>query len=88
MNLAQVEAFLVLAGERHFGRTADRLHLSQPRVSRLMATWNARRACFPGDPGTVGRRHYVLAPGGDPGRAGRRHAVGGDDLPVPAAHGS
>jgi DNA-binding transcriptional LysR family regulator len=37
MNLAQVEAFLVLAEECHFGRTADRLHVSQPRVSRLVA---------------------------------------------------
>lgn len=37
MNLAQVEAFLILADELHFGRTAERLALSQPRVSRLMA---------------------------------------------------
>jgi len=36
MNLAQVEAFLILADELHFGRTAERLALSQPRVSRLM----------------------------------------------------
>ena len=37
MNLAQIEAFLVLAEELHFGRTADRLLVSQPRVSRLVA---------------------------------------------------
>ncbi|MFL6072319.1 MAG: LysR family transcriptional regulator [Mycobacteriales bacterium] len=37
MNLAQVEAFLVLCEELHFGRTAERLHVSQPRVSRLIA---------------------------------------------------
>jgi DNA-binding transcriptional LysR family regulator len=37
MNMAQVEAFLILADELHFGRTAERLALSQPRVSRLMA---------------------------------------------------
>lgn len=37
MNLAQIEAFLMLADELHFGRTAERLALSQPRVSRLMA---------------------------------------------------
>jgi DNA-binding transcriptional LysR family regulator len=37
MNLTHVEAFLTLAEERHFGRTAERLGLSQPRVSRLIA---------------------------------------------------
>jgi DNA-binding transcriptional LysR family regulator len=37
VNLAQIEAFLTLADELHFGRTAERLALSQPRVSRLMA---------------------------------------------------
>ncbi len=38
MNLEQVKAFLTLAEELHFGRTAERLYLSQPRVSRLIAT--------------------------------------------------
>lgn len=38
MDLSQVEAFLVLADELHFGRTADRLHVSQSRVSRLIAS--------------------------------------------------
>jgi DNA-binding transcriptional LysR family regulator len=33
----QLEVFLVLADELHFGRTATRLHLSQPQVSRLIA---------------------------------------------------
>jgi DNA-binding transcriptional LysR family regulator len=37
MNLDQVEVFLALSEELHFGRTARRLHLSQPRVSRLVA---------------------------------------------------
>lgn len=37
MDLDQVEAFLVLAEELHFGRTAGRLHVSAPRVSRLIA---------------------------------------------------
>lgn len=37
MDLDQVEAFLTLAEELHFGRTATRMHVSQPRVSRLIA---------------------------------------------------
>lgn len=37
MDLDQVEVFLTLAEELHFGRTAALLHLSQPRVSRLVA---------------------------------------------------
>lgn len=38
MNLDQVEVFLVLSQELHFGRTAERLHLTQSRVSRLLAS--------------------------------------------------
>lgn len=37
VDMAQVEAFLALAEELHFGRAAERLHVSQPRVSRLIA---------------------------------------------------
>jgi DNA-binding transcriptional LysR family regulator len=37
METAQVEAFLALAEELHFGRTAQRLHISRPRVSQLVA---------------------------------------------------
>lgn len=36
MELIQIEAFLALAEELHFGRTAARLGLSTPRVSRLV----------------------------------------------------
>lgn len=38
MDFAHVEAFLVLCDELHFGRTAQRLHVSQPRVSRHIAS--------------------------------------------------
>lgn len=37
MNLDQVQAFIILSEELHFGRTAERLYLSQPRVSRIIA---------------------------------------------------
>lgn len=37
MDLDQLEAFLVLAEELHFGRTAARLHVAQSRVSRQIA---------------------------------------------------
>ncbi|XVQ06264.1 LysR family transcriptional regulator [Spirillospora sp. CA-255316] len=36
-DLRQLEVFLALAEELHFGRTADRLHLTQPQVSRAVA---------------------------------------------------
>lgn len=37
MGLRDVEIFLTLADELHFGRTAERLHLSQARVSQVIA---------------------------------------------------
>lgn len=37
MDTADIEVFLTLAEELHFGRTAERLHLAQPRVSRVIA---------------------------------------------------
>ena len=37
MDTAEIEVFLTLAEELHFGRTAERLHMPQPRVSRLVS---------------------------------------------------
>jgi len=38
VNLTEIEAFLAVAEELHFGRAAERLYLSQPRVSRLISS--------------------------------------------------
>lgn len=38
----EIKAFLVLAAELHFGRTASRLHLSPARISRLIASLEGR----------------------------------------------
>lgn len=37
MDLRQLEVFVTLAEELHFGRTADRPNLTQPQVSRAVA---------------------------------------------------
>lgn len=42
MDTEEIEVFLTLAEELHFGRTAVRLRLPQPRVSRLVATLERR----------------------------------------------
>lgn len=36
MERAEMEIFLTLADELHFGRTADRLHLSTARISQTI----------------------------------------------------
>jgi DNA-binding transcriptional LysR family regulator len=41
VNLSEIEAFLVLSQELHFGRAAERLYLSPSRVSRLLASLEA-----------------------------------------------
>lgn len=42
MELRDIEIFLTLAEELHFGRTADRLHVSQARVSQSIAQQERR----------------------------------------------
>jgi DNA-binding transcriptional LysR family regulator len=42
MDTAEIEVFLVLCEELHFNRTADRLRMPQPRVSRLVAALEHR----------------------------------------------
>lgn len=42
MELRDIEIFLTLADELHFGRTAERLHLSPPRVSQAIAKQERR----------------------------------------------
>ena len=44
MDTADIEVFLVLAEELHFGRTAERLRLTQPRVSRVVAALERQAA--------------------------------------------
>src|SRR2546425_11461435 len=36
VELRELEIFLVLAEELHFGRTAERLYLTQPRISQTI----------------------------------------------------
>jgi DNA-binding transcriptional LysR family regulator len=42
LDISEIEAFLALAEELHFGRTAERLGVSQPRVSRRIAALERR----------------------------------------------
>ncbi|WP_232667862.1 LysR family transcriptional regulator [Pseudonocardia sp. TRM90224] len=42
MELREVEIFLVLTEELHFGRTAQRLYLSQPRISQTIRSLEDR----------------------------------------------
>ncbi|GAA0471038.1 LysR family transcriptional regulator [Streptomyces stramineus] len=42
LDLKELEAFLVLSEELHFGRTGERLYLSQSRVSQLLRSLESR----------------------------------------------
>ena len=42
VDTAEIEVFLALAEELHFGRTAERLRMPQPRVSRLVSALERR----------------------------------------------
>ncbi|MBD0747343.1 LysR family transcriptional regulator [Streptomyces sp. CBMA152] len=42
LEIRELECFLVLADELHFGRTGERLYLSQSRVSQLLAALERR----------------------------------------------
>ncbi|MEU6060554.1 LysR family transcriptional regulator [Streptomyces sp. NPDC047097] len=42
VELRELEAFLVLAEERHFGRTGERLYVSQSRISQLLRALERR----------------------------------------------
>ena len=42
MDLREIEIFLVLTEELHFGRTAERLYLSQPRISQTIRAMESR----------------------------------------------
>lgn len=45
MERHEIEAFLVLAEELHFRRTAERLGLAQGRVSQTIKKLEGRLAC-------------------------------------------
>ncbi|MFF1876232.1 LysR family transcriptional regulator, partial [Kitasatospora herbaricolor] len=42
MELRDIEIFLTLAEELHFGRTAEKLYISAPRVSQAIAQQEKR----------------------------------------------
>ena len=42
MELREIEIFLILAEELHFGRAAQRLHVSQARVSQAISQQERR----------------------------------------------
>ncbi|MBO0802722.1 MAG: LysR family transcriptional regulator [Nocardiopsaceae bacterium] len=73
MDLIRVQAFLAVADELHFGRAAQRLGLSQPRVSRLISALEREAGGALFDRTT---RRVRLTPLGDRLRDGWRPAYG------------
>lgn len=61
MELRDIEIFLTLAEELHFGRTAERLHVSQARVSQAIAKQERRLGVVLFDRTS---RHVALTPVG------------------------
>ncbi|MGI5488658.1 LysR family transcriptional regulator [Microtetraspora malaysiensis] len=79
----EVEAFLTLAEELHFGRTAERLHVSTARISQTIAKLERRagvslfnRTSRRVEPTAVGRRLYEeLRPAWDQITSAFEHAI-------------
>ncbi|WBB61063.1 LysR family transcriptional regulator [Streptomyces sp. WMMC500] len=89
MELRDIEIFLALAEELHFGRTAERLHVSQARVSQSIAK-QERRIGAPLFERTS-RRVELTAIGArlhDDLRAGYRRIQEGIDAAAAAARGT
>ena len=79
MDPSQLEVFLVVAEELHFGRAAERLHLVQPHLSRTIRVLEADLGmrCSTGRPGASSSRRRdgrCWSPGGDPADGGARRA--------------
>lgn len=89
MELRDIEIFLTLAEELHFGRTAERLHVTQARVSQAIAKQERRigAALFERT-----SRRVALTPLGeqlrDDLKAGYERILGGLDAARQAARGA
>lgn len=69
----ELEAFLTLAEELHFGRTAERLHVSTARISQTIAKLERRTGCRCSSVPAAGssRPRWAAAVRGGPARLGR-----------------
>lgn len=71
MELRDIEIFLTLADELHFGRTADRMHISVSRVSHVI---RSQEIALGGNLFDRSSRRVVLTPMGETLRAGLQPA--------------